>query len=217
MNAHDEVFIGGHWQPAAGTDVIDVINPSDERVIGAVPAGSVADVDAAVTAARAALPGWAATAPTRRAELLAALSDELAACQDRLASLITAELGTAIGFSRRVQAGLPVAMTRMHAELVADFAFEERVGNSLVLLEPVGVVGAITPWNYPVHQIVCKVVPALAAGCTVVLKPAELTPLSAQMFTECVAAAGFPAGVFNLVTGRGTEAGEHWYATLGST
>lgn len=99
-------------------------------------------------------------------------------------------------------------MTRLHAELAADFAFEERVGNSLVLLEPVGVVGAITPWNYPVHQIVCKVVPALAAGCTVVLKPAELTPLSAQMFTECVAAAGFPAGVFNLVTGRGTEAGE---------
>lgn len=125
-----------------------------------------------------------------------------------MASLITAEVGTTIGFSRRVQAGLPVTVTRLHAELVADFAFEERVGNSLVLLEPVGVVGAITPWNYPVHQIVCKVVPALAAGCTVVLKPAELTPLSAQMFAECVAAAGLPAGVFNLVTGKGTEAGE---------
>ncbi|MFG2865929.1 aldehyde dehydrogenase family protein [Streptomyces sioyaensis] len=208
MNAHDGVFIGGHWRPAAGTDVIEVVNPSDERVIGAVPAGSAADVDAAVNAARSALPGWAATAPTRRAELLAALSEELAACQEQMASLITAEVGTTIGFSRRVQAGLPVTMTRLHAELAADFAFEERVGNSLVLLEPVGVVGAITPWNYPVHQIVCKVVPALAAGCTVVLKPAELTPLSAQMFTECVAAAGFPAGVFNLVTGRGTEAGE---------
>ncbi|MFQ6196672.1 aldehyde dehydrogenase family protein [Streptomyces sp. NPDC000405] len=208
MNAHDEVFIGGHWRPAAGTDDIKVINPANEQVIGSVPAGSAADVDAAVNAARSALPGWAATAPDRRAELLTALSVELAACQDQMASLITAEVGTTIGFSRRVQAGLPVNMTRLHAELVADFAFEERVGSSLVLLEPVGVVGAITPWNYPLHQIVCKVVPALAAGCTVVLKPAELAPLSAQMFTECVAAAGFPAGVFNLVTGTGAEAGE---------
>ncbi|MFF4288373.1 aldehyde dehydrogenase family protein [Streptomyces sp. NPDC001633] len=208
MIAHDEVFIQGRWRPAVGTDSIEVVNPADEQVIATVPAGSAADVDAAVDAARSALPGWAATAPAHRAALLTALSDELAARQDEMAALITAEVGTTIGFSRRVQAGLPVTVTRLHAELVADFAFEEQVGNSLVLLEPVGVVGAITPWNYPLHQIVCKVVPALAAGCTVVLKPAELTPLSAQMFTECVAAAGFPEGVFNLVTGTGTQAGE---------
>ncbi|MGW3207653.1 aldehyde dehydrogenase family protein [Streptomyces sp. NPDC001135] len=208
MTARDEVFIGGRWRPAVGTDSIDVVNPANEQVIGAVPAGSAADVDAAVNAARSALPGWASTAPTRRAELLTTLSGELALRQDQMASLITAEVGTPIGFSRRVQAGLPVTITRLHAKLVADFAFERKAGNSLVLLEPVGVVGAITPWNYPLYQIVCKVVPALAAGCTVVLKPAELTPLSAQLFTECLAAAGIPEGVFNLVTGTGTEAGE---------
>ncbi|GAB7035183.1 aldehyde dehydrogenase family protein [Streptomyces sp. NPDC021749] len=208
MIAHQEVFIKGRWRPAEGTDSLEVVNPADEQVIGSVPAGSAADVDAAVHAARSALPSWAATAPTRRAELLTALSGELVARQEQMASLITAEVGTPIGFSRRVQAGLPVTVTRLHADLAADFAFEEQVGNSLVVLEPVGVVGAITPWNYPLHQIVCKVVPALAAGCTVVLKPAELTPLSAQLFTECVAAAGLPEGVFNLVTGRGTEAGE---------
>ncbi|MFF3916367.1 aldehyde dehydrogenase family protein [Streptomyces sp. NPDC001852] len=208
MTAHDEVFIAGHWQLAVGTDVIDVVNPANEQIIGTVPAGSAADIDAAVNAARSALSGWASTAPTRRAELLATLSDELSARQDQMGSLITAEMGTPIGFSRRVQAGLPVTVTRLHSKLATEFAFEKRVGNSLVLLEPVGVVGAITPWNYPLHQAVCKVVPALAAGCTVVLKPAELTPLSAQLFAECVAAAGFPAGVFNLVTGRGTEAGE---------
>ncbi|MGW0886438.1 aldehyde dehydrogenase family protein [Streptomyces sp. NPDC002671] len=208
MTVHDEVFIGGQWRAAVGTDAIDVVNPANEQIIGTVPAGSTADVDAAVNAARSALSAWAFTAPTRRAELLIALSNELAVHQDQMASLITAEVGTPIGFSRRVQAGLPVTMTRLHAELVADFAFEKRMNNSLVLLEPVGVVGAITPWNYPLYQAVCKVIPALAAGCTVVLKPAELTPLSAQLFTECVAAAGFPGGVFNLVTGRGTEAGE---------
>ncbi|MFI1800473.1 aldehyde dehydrogenase family protein [Streptomyces sp. NPDC020379] len=208
MIAHDGMYIGGSWRPAVGTGAIEVVNPADEQVIGQVPAGCAEDVDAAVAAARAALPGWAATAPARRGEFIAALRDQLAARQDEIAATVTAELGSPIGFATRVHAGLPVAVAGSYAELAATYAFEERVGNSTVLQEPVGVVGAITPWNYPLHQIVNKVAPALAAGCTIVLKPAEDTPLTAQLLAECVAAAEIPAGVFNLVTGLGPVAGQ---------
>ncbi|MYS16428.1 aldehyde dehydrogenase family protein, partial [Streptomyces sp. SID4982] len=120
---------------------------------------------------------------------------------------VTAELGAPPQFARAVHVGLPLAVAASYAELAATHPFEERVGNSTVLHEPVGVVGAITPWNYPLHQIVAKVAPALAAGCSIVLKPAEDTPLTAQLFAEAVHDAGVPAGVFNLVTGLGTEAG----------
>ncbi|MEU1313118.1 aldehyde dehydrogenase family protein [Streptomyces cinnamoneus] len=207
MIAHDGMYIDGSWRPAAGRDTTEVVNPADEQIIGVVPAGTAEDVDAAVRAARAALPGWAATPPARRGEHLAALRDALAARQEEVAATVTAELGSPIGFARRVHAGVPVAVAGSYAELAAEHAFEERIGNSTVLHEPVGVVAAITPWNYPLHQIVAKVAPALAAGCTVVLKPAEDTPLTAQLFAGCVADAGFPAGVFNLVTGLGEVAG----------
>ncbi|MEV0275986.1 aldehyde dehydrogenase family protein [Streptomyces sp. NPDC050610] len=208
MKAHDGMYIDGAWRPAAGEDTIAVVNPADEQEIGAVPAGTAADVDTAVRAARAALPGWAATAPAERGERLAALRDRLVARADEIAGTITAELGSTLAFSKAVQVGVPVAVTGSYAELAANYAFEERVGNSTVLLEPVGVVGAITPWNYPLHQITNKVAPALAAGCTIVVKPAEDTPLTAQLFAECAAEAGLPAGVFNLVTGLGTVAGQ---------
>ncbi|GHC41452.1 aldehyde dehydrogenase family protein [Streptomyces cinnamoneus] len=207
MIAHDGMYIDGSWRPAAGRDTTEVVNPADEQVIGVVPAGTAEDVDAAVRAARAALPAWAATPPARRGEYLAALRDALAARQEEVAATVTAELGSPTGFALRVHAGVPVAVAGSYAELAAEHAFEERIGNSTVLHEPVGVVAAITPWNYPLHQIVAKVAPALAAGCTVVLKPAEDTPLTAQLFAECVADAGFPAGVFNLVTGLGEVAG----------
>ncbi|MGW1378760.1 aldehyde dehydrogenase family protein [Streptomyces sp. NPDC002446] len=208
MKHHDAMFIDGTWRPAAGAGTIDVVNPADEQVIATVPAGTAEDVDAAVRAARAALPGWAATAPAERAARLSALRDQLAARTEEIAQTVTAELGATLGFSRRVQAGLPVVITGSYAELAASYAFEERIGNSTVYHEPVGVVAAITPWNYPLHQVVNKVAPALAAGCTVVLKPAEDTPLTAQLFAECVDAAGVPAGVFNLVTGLGQVAGQ---------
>ncbi|TVL90576.1 aldehyde dehydrogenase family protein [Streptomyces sp. SAJ15] len=207
MKAHDGMYIDGRWRPSAGRDVIEVVNPADERIIGVVPAGTGEDVDAAVRAARAALPGWAATPPAERAARLAALRDQLAGRADEITDTITAELGAPLAFSRRVQAGVPAAVCGSYAELAATFSFEEKVGNSTVYLEPVGVVGAITPWNYPLHQVVAKVAPALAAGCTVVLKPAEDTPLVAQLFAECVAAAELPAGVFNLVTGLGPVTG----------
>ncbi|MFJ6722173.1 MULTISPECIES: aldehyde dehydrogenase family protein [unclassified Streptomyces] len=208
MKAHDGMYIGGAWRPAAGRDRIEVVNPADEQVIGGVPAGTADDVDAAVRAARAALPGWAATAPAERAALIGALRDVLIARRSEIAETITAELGTTLGFAEAVHVGAPIGVAASYAELAATYAFEERLGNSTVLLEPVGVVGAITPWNYPLHQIVAKVAPALAAGCTLVLKPAEDTPLTAQLFAEAVHEAGIPAGVFNLVTGTGPVAGQ---------
>lgn len=208
MKAHDGMYIGGAWRPAAGTDTIAVVNPVDEQVIAHVPAGTAEDVDAAVRAARAALPGWAATPPAERAALIGALRDVLVARKDEIAETVTAELGSPLPFSQAVHAGVPIAVAGSYAELAASYSFEEKIGNSTVLLEPVGVVGAITPWNYPLHQIVAKAAPALAAGCTVVLKPAEDTPLVAQLFAEAAHEAGVPAGVFNLVTGLGPVAGQ---------
>ncbi|MFD7703026.1 aldehyde dehydrogenase family protein [Streptomyces caelestis] len=208
MKAHDGMYIDGAWRPAAGPDVIEVVNPADEQVIATVPAGTVEDVDAAVRAARAALPGWAATPPAERAARLAALRDVLVARRDEIAETVTAELGSPLKLSQTVHAGVPIAVAGSYAELAATYAFEERTGNSTVLHEPVGVVGAITPWNYPLHQIVAKTAPALAAGCTVVVKPAEDTPLVARLFARAVHEAGIPAGVFNLVTGLGPVAGQ---------
>ncbi|MFC9114126.1 aldehyde dehydrogenase family protein [Streptomyces sp. NPDC057092] len=208
MKAYDGMYIDGAWRPAAGPDVIEVVNPADEQVIATVPAGTVEDVDAAVRAARAALPGWAATPPAERAARLTALRDQLQARRDEIAATVTAELGAPEKLSQTVHAGVPVAVAGSYAELAASHSFEERVGNSTVLHEPVGVVGAITPWNYPLHQIVAKAAPALAAGCTLVVKPAEDTPLVARIFAECVHEAGVPAGVFNLVTGLGPVAGQ---------
>ncbi|MGV9558014.1 aldehyde dehydrogenase family protein [Streptomyces sp. NPDC003401] len=208
MKAHDGIYLDGAWRPAVGQDVIEVVNPVDEQVIGRVPAAGPEDVDAAVRAARAALPAWAATAPAERAARLGALRDALAARKDEIAETVTAELGSPPAFSQAVHAAVPIAVAGSYAELAATHSFEERVGNSTVYQEPVGVVGAVTPWNYPLHQIVAKVAPALAAGCTVVLKPAEDTPLVAQLFAEAVHEAGVPAGVFNLVTGLGPVAGQ---------
>ncbi|MFD4587733.1 aldehyde dehydrogenase family protein [Streptomyces sp. NPDC058423] len=208
MKAHDGMYIGGRWRPAAGAGTIAVVNPADEQVIAHVPAGSAEDVDAAVRAARDAFPDWAVTAPADRAARIAALRDVLAARKDEIASTVTAELGAPPKLAETVHAGLPLLVAGSYAELAASYAFEEKVGNSVVLHEPVGVVGAITPWNYPLHQIVAKVAPALAAGCTVVLKPAEDTPLTARLFAEAVHEAGLPAGVFNLVTGLGPVAGQ---------
>lgn len=208
MKAHDGMYIGGEWRAAVGRGHIEVFNPADEQLIASVPAGTAEDVDAAVRAARAAFPSWAATAPAERAALIGALRDVLVARKGEIAETITAELGSPLGFSEMVHVGAPIAVASSFAELGASYAFEERIGNSTVLLEPVGVVGAITPWNYPLHQIVAKVAPALAAGCTLVLKPAEDTPLTAQLFAEAVHEAGIPAGVFNLVTGTGPVAGQ---------
>ncbi|KOU82252.1 MULTISPECIES: aldehyde dehydrogenase family protein [Streptomyces] len=208
MKAQDGMYIDGAWRPAVGTGRIEVVNPADGQVIAEVPAGTEEDVDAAVRAARAALPGWAATPSAERAALIGALRDALQARKGELTETVTAELGAPLGFAKAVHVGSSIAVVSSYVELAASYAFEERIGNSTVLMEPVGVVGAITPWNFPLYQVVAKVAPALAAGCTLVLKPAEDTPLTAQLFAEAVHEAGIPAGVFNLVTGTGPVAGQ---------
>ncbi len=201
-------FIDGGWAAPAGGGTIEVVDPATEQVIGTVPQGTAADVDRAVAAARAALPAWSATAAADRAKLLSALADGLAARGEEIARTISAEMGSPIGFARKVQAALPVTVLRSYAELLAEYPFEERIGNSLVLREPAGVVGAITPWNYPLHQVVAKVAPALAAGCTVVLKPSEVAPLCTYLLAEAAVEAGLPAGVLNIVHGYGPVVGE---------
>ncbi|MGW4897265.1 aldehyde dehydrogenase family protein [Kitasatospora sp. NPDC004240] len=210
MPDHTDQYVDGGWRPSLDSPAggsIPVLDPATERVIAYVPAGGPADVDAAVAAARRAARGWAATAREERLAALTRLRDGLAAHQDAIAETVVAELGAPIGFATAVHAGLPLTVAGSYLSILAEYDFEERIGNSLVLAEPAGVVAAITPWNYPLHQIVAKVVPALAAGCPVVLKPAEDTPLVARLFAGLVDAAGFPPGVFNLVTGTGPVAG----------
>jgi acyl-CoA reductase-like NAD-dependent aldehyde dehydrogenase len=208
MLVRERFFIGGQWVAACGKETIDVHNAGTGEVMGRVPAGTEKDVDAAVKAARGALQSWSELPAGERAQYLEKISANLKARADELARTIAQEVGMPLKMAGRIQAGLPIANFANYAKLVREFAFESRVGNSLVVREPVGVVGAITPWNYPLHQIALKVAPALAAGCTVVLKPSEVAPFNAFMLAEAAEAAGSPKGVFNLVTGFGPVAGE---------
>jgi betaine-aldehyde dehydrogenase len=208
MLNRDKFFIDGRWVTPAGKEAIDVHNAGTGEVMGRVPAGTAKDIDVAVAAARAALDGWRDTPAAKRAEYLEKISAGLKARADELAKLIAQEVGMPLKMANRIQAGLPIANFANYARLVKEFSFETRVGNSLVVREPVGVVGAITPWNYPLHQIALKVAPALAAGCTVVLKPSEVAPFNAFLLAEAVEASGLPKGVFNVVTGTGAAAGE---------
>jgi len=204
----DKLYIGGAWVPSTGTGSIDVIDSTTEEVIGTVPEGTTDDIDRAVAAARGAFPTWSSTPVAERVALLTAVGEALGARMDALGELITHEVGMPLVLSRLVQVGLPMASFGSMAQVTADFTWEQTVGNSLIVREPIGVVGAITPWNYPLHQIAAKVAPALAAGCTVVLKPSEVAPLNAFVLAEIFAEVGVPAGVFNLVTGFGPVVGE---------
>lgn len=204
---HDKLFIDGRWTTPSESGVIDVVDPATENVIGHVPNGSAADVDAAVTAARRAFDPLISVAERRER-----LDRVIAAMEKRLpeiAELITAEMGAPVRISQSVQTQVPLAVAKGFAEVLDTFEFEERIGNSLVLREPYGVVGAITPWNYPLYQVVAKVVPAIAAGCTVVLKPSNEAPLSVFAFVEACEDAGLPPGTINLVSGPGRVIGEH--------
>ena len=208
IQTREAFYVGGEWTAPRGTATIDVINPTTERVMGRIPAGTSEDVEAAVQAAVDAFPAWAATPRERRAELLLAISEGLKARGEELTALITSELGMPHRLSQLIQVGLPVGSFAAMANLMGQVEWEEEVGNSLIVREPTGVVGAITPWNYPLHQIACKVAPALAAGCTVVLKQSEVVPLNAFVLAEVIDEVGLPAGVFNLVSGTGPEVGE---------
>ncbi len=208
MMNRDKFFIGGQWVAPSSKETIEVHNAGTGAVMGSVPAGGEPDVGAAVAAARGALEAWSQTPVDKRAEYLDKISAGLKARAEELAKLIAQEVGMPIKLAGRIQAGLPIANFANYAKLVKGFKFEETVGNSVVVREPVGVVGAITPWNYPLHQITLKVAPALAAGCTVVLKPSEVAPFNAFLLAEVVESVGLPKGVFNLVTGLGPTAGE---------
>src|SRR6266850_63711 len=208
VSVHDKLYLNGEWVEPVGKGMLDVINSTTEEVMGRVPEGAPEDIDRAVVAARAAFDSWAATSSAERAGFLEKISAGLSARQNEIAAIIASEVGMPLPLATIVQAGMPAMVMGSYAKLLSGYSFEEQIGNSLVVREPIGVVGCITPWNYPLHQVVAKVAPALAAGCTVVLKPSEVAPLTAFILAEIINEAGLPAGVFNLVTGLGPVVGE---------
>lgn len=208
MHERNEIYVDGAWEASSGAGTIAVIDATTEATLGHVPEGTADDADRAVAAARTALPGWAGTPVEDRAKALERLSEALQARMAELATLVTREVGTPVNLSSLAHVGLPTITLASTAEIARSHPFEETVGSSLVVSEPVGVVGCITPWNYPLHQAVAKVAPALAAGCTVVLKPSEVAPLSAFALADMVHELPLPPGVFNLVSGTGAVVGE---------
>lgn len=208
VRVHDQFYVNGQWVQPHGTGLIEVINPTTEAVLGKVPEGSAEDINAAVAAAKVAFESWSATPIETRAQYLDQIAAKLKERQSDIAATIAAEVGMPLPMATAVQAGLAITDVSTNAKLAREFQFEEQVGNALIAKEPIGVVGCITPWNFPLHQITAKVAPALAAGCTVVLKPSEVAPLTAFMLAEIIHEVGLPAGVFNLVTGYGPIVGE---------
>lgn len=200
-------YINGTWHAARGEDMAVVRNPATEAVVAEVCLGASATVAAACEAAAQALPAWSRTAARRRAALLRRIAEGLEARQEDIALAIAREVGMPLKLARRIQAALPVATFRATAAAVEALPWETAVGHSTVHRVPAGVVAAITPWNMPLHQIAAKVAPALGAGCSVVLKPSELTPTVATVLAEVLAEAGLPPGVCNIVQGTGAQAG----------
>jgi acyl-CoA reductase-like NAD-dependent aldehyde dehydrogenase len=212
----DRLYIGGEWVEPAGDGTIEVVNPSTEETVGRIPEGTPEDAERAVAAARAAFEEWSSTSPAERVKYLMAIATKLGERSEELAALIATEMGMPLKLARIIQVGLPTMTFGSLARLVDEIEWEETVGNSLIVREPAGVVAAITPWNYPLHQIANKVGPAMAAGCTVVLKPSEVVPLNAFALAEIIEEAGLPAGVFNLVTGTGPVVGEALVSSPGT-
>jgi aldehyde dehydrogenase (NAD+) len=208
MDVRDKIYINGAWVPSTGTGTLEVIDSATEEVFATIPEGTPEDVDKAVEAAAAAFPGWAATSTEERAKLLTRVGEALASRTDEIARVISHEVGMPMTLSGSIQVGLPAAAFADAATAAESFEWEEEIGNSLVVHEPVGVVGAITPWNFPLYQVVLKVAPAMAAGCTVVLKPSEVAPINAFILAEVIDEIGLPPGVFNLVSGVGPVVGE---------
>ncbi len=208
MRSYDQLYINGQWVPSNGTGTLSVTDSATEEVIATIPDGTADDVNAAVAAAKAAFPAWSATSKEERAGWLMKIHAGLEARTQEIAETIAKEVGMPLMLSNLIQAGLPKANFAIAAQLLGSYEFETQVGNSLVVREPIGVVGCITPWNYPLHQIALKVAPAMAAGNTVVLKPSEVAPINAFILAEVISEVGLPAGVFNLVTGVGPVVGE---------
>lgn len=208
MHSRDSIYIDGSWVRPDGTETVEVVDPRYETPVATIPLGSVVDVDRAVRAAAAAFDAWSATSLEQRLKTLGRLHEAMEARADEFAATISAEMGAPEEFSRKVQVGMPLKTIASIQDIASAYEFEQEIGHSRVVREPIGVVAAITPWNYPLHQVMAKVVPALAAGCTVVLKPAQQTPLSAFLLADLIHEIGLPPGVFNLVPGRGSVIGD---------
>jgi aldehyde dehydrogenase (NAD+) len=204
----DRLYIGGEWVEPSGSGTIDVIDSTTERAIGKIPEGTPDDVGRAVEAARTGFEAWREVPVESRVDACTAIGAALAERGDQIAALVAAEGGMPLAQARPIQAGLPAMDFASQAQVASEVVWEEQIGNSLIIREPIGVVGCITPWNYPLHQICAKVAPALTAGCAVVVKPSEVTPLTSFILAEIIDSLNLPAGVFNLVTGYGPVVGE---------
>ncbi|KPF54851.1 aldehyde dehydrogenase [Novosphingobium sp. AAP1] len=207
MREYTRFYIDGQWVEPAGQETLDVLNPATEAVAGRIALGTAADVDKAVHAARRAFPGWSATSREDRLAILGSILAEYQKRADDLAAAVTEEMGAPVSLARNAQVQIGLAHLATALEILKTFPFTQERGQTLIAREPIGVCGLITPWNWPLNQITCKVAPAIATGCTMVLKPSEIAPFSAQIFTEILEAAGLPAGVFNLVHGDGIGVG----------
>ena len=209
MKTHHQFYINGEWvDPAEGVNSFDVINPSNEEVIAQIALGTPADVDKAVAAARAAFDSFSQTSVEERLALLGKIVEIYQSRYDEVAETISQEMGAPLSLSKAAQAATGLGHFAQAIEILQGFEWEETRGKTTLRKEPIGVVGMITPWNWPINQISCKVAPALAAGCTMVLKPTEIAPLNAILFAEVMDAAGVPAGVFNMINGDGPTVGE---------
>ena len=207
MITRDAIYVGGKWVPASGKEKIEVVNPATEEIIGTVPVGLEKDVNDAISAARSAFPSWSKSSIEERQGYLNAISAAISERGDEIAEVITSEVGTPINYSKMAMVGTPRVVARSYAKILDSFEWEEELRNSLIVKEPIGVVGMITPWNFPLHQIIGKVAPALASGCTMVLKPSKEAPLNAFILADIIHECGVPAGVFNLVSGHGRDIG----------
>jgi aldehyde dehydrogenase (NAD+) len=204
----DSFYINGAWVKAHSSDTHEVTTSGTGELYATIPVGTVEEANSAVEAAAAAFTSWSNTSPKERAEFLTRISEKLAERSDELALVIANEVGMPLMLSKGIQVGLPTMAFAENAKFASEFAWEREVGNSTLLHEPVGVVVAITPWNYPLYQISLKVAAALAAGCTVVLKPSEVAPVNAFILADIIDEVGLPAGVFNMVAGHGPVVGE---------
>ncbi len=207
MKTYDKIYINGKWVPPAGKDTVEVINPCTEEAIARVSMGNGEDVDRAVRAARDAFGSWSMTSISERAAFITKIAEAMAARKNDIGDTIAREMGMPVQLARMIQVGLPIAVLNSFVPILEKYQFEYAMGRTQIVKEPIGVCGFITPWNYPMHQVIGKVAPALAAGCTMVLKPSQLAPLNSYMLAEIMEEVGLPAGVFNLVVGAGSAVG----------
>ena len=205
--AYNKFFINGKWIEPAGRSTLDVINPATEKAFATISLGNADDVDSAAKAAKSAFDSWSNSSIEERKEIISNIVGGLKSRSDEMATAISSEMGAPMGLSKTAQVGSGLGHFMNVLSILENFEFEEIRGTTKIVKEPAGVCGFITPWNWPLNQIACKVAPAIAAGCTMVLKPSEIAPISAYILTEIIAESGLPAGVFNLVNGDGLTVG----------